>query len=73
MNDADLLDEFCDALWLEDGLSRNTLEGYRRDLNKFADWLLKQRSVTLLEATHADMQGFLAYLYTQRPWPTISR
>jgi len=27
-----LLDEFCDALWLEDGLSKNTLESYRRDL-----------------------------------------
>ena len=39
MSDADLLDEFGDALWLEDGLSRNTLESYRRDLNKFAEWL----------------------------------
>ena len=26
------IDEFCDALWLEDGLSRNTLDSYRRDL-----------------------------------------
>ncbi len=29
---ARLIDEFCDALWLEDGLARNTLESYRRDL-----------------------------------------
>lgn len=64
MNDTDLLDEFCDALWLEDGLSRNTLESYRRDLNKFADWLQQQRGVTLLETTHADIQGFLAHLFT---------
>lgn len=62
MNDADLLDEFCDALWLEDGLSRNTLESYRRDLNKFAEWLQKQRGIALLATTHADIQGFLAYL-----------
>ena len=26
------IDEFCDTLWLEDGLSKNTLEAYRRDL-----------------------------------------
>jgi integrase/recombinase XerD len=62
MSDAELLDEFSDALWLEDGLSRNTLESYRRDLNKFAGWLEKQRGCGLLGATHADIQGFLAHL-----------
>jgi len=58
----ELLDEFCDSLWLEDGLSRNTLESYRRDLNKFSGWLERQRKVSVLEATHADIQGFLAHL-----------
>jgi integrase/recombinase XerD len=66
MNNADLLDEFCDALWLEDGLSRNTLESYRRDLSKFAAWLQLQRSVQILDTTHADIQGFLAHLFTQQ-------
>jgi integrase/recombinase XerD len=65
MSDADLLDEFSDALWLEDGLSRNTLESYRRDLNKFAEWLEKQRGCGLADTNHADIQGFLAYLYKQ--------
>jgi integrase/recombinase XerD len=63
---ADLLDEFSDSLWLEDGLSRNTLESYRRDLNKFATWLEQQRGVPILETTHADIQGFLAHLFTQQ-------
>ncbi|TAJ79149.1 MAG: site-specific tyrosine recombinase XerD [Gallionellaceae bacterium] len=62
MNDAELLDGFCDALWLEDGLSRNTLESYRRDLNKFAGWLKARHGTTLLATTHGDIQGFLAYL-----------
>ncbi|HLP98326.1 MAG TPA: site-specific tyrosine recombinase XerD [Sideroxyarcus sp.] len=62
MNDAELLDEFSDALWLEDGLSRNTLDSYRRDLNKFAQWLQAQHGGGLLAATHADIQGFLAHL-----------
>jgi integrase/recombinase XerD len=62
MNDAELLDEFCDNLWLEDGLSRNTLDSYRRDLNKFSVWLKKQRDASLLQTTHGDIQGFLAQL-----------
>lgn len=66
MSNADLLDEFSDALWLEDGLSRNTLESYRRDLNKFADWLAKRRGYGLQAATHADIQDFLAFLYRQK-------
>ena len=61
MNNTDLLDEFCDSLWLEDGLSTNTLESYRRDLNKFSSWLEQQRGVNLLETSYADIQGFLAY------------
>ncbi len=66
MNNTDLLDEFSDSLWLEDGLSRNTLESYRRDLNKFAAWLEQQRNVPILETTHADIQGFLAHLFDQK-------
>ena len=66
MNNTDILDEFCDSLWLEDGLSRNTLESYRRDLHKFSTWLEKQRGASLLHATHADIQGFLAHLVSEQ-------
>ena len=66
MNNADLLDEFCDNLWLEDGLSRNTLESYRRDLSLFAIWLEKQRGAEILQTSHADIQGFLAHLVTEK-------
>ena len=62
MNNAELLDEFSDALWLEDGLSRNTLDSYRRDLNKFADWLEAKRGAALLQTTRADIQGYLGHL-----------
>ena len=33
------IDRFCDALWLEDGLSKNTLSAYRQDLTDLAAWL----------------------------------
>ena len=57
--DAALLDEFCDALWLEEGLSKNTLVSYRRDLSKVAAWLMR-RELSLFTATHADLLAFLA-------------
>ena len=63
MNDAELLDEFCDTLWLEDGLSRNTLDSYRRDLVKFSRWQ-QARGKGLLQTSHADIQAYLAELYS---------
>lgn len=37
-----VIDTFIDALWLEEGLSRNTLAAYRRDLTLFSHWLASQ-------------------------------
>jgi integrase/recombinase XerD len=36
------IDAFIDALWLEEGLSRNTLAAYRRDISMLAEWLAQQ-------------------------------
>ncbi len=58
---SDLIDEFCDALWLEDGLAKNTLEAYRRDLNQLTAWLEKQHGKPLAAASHADLLGYLAH------------
>jgi integrase/recombinase XerD len=53
------LDAFCDALWLEDGLSPRSLESYRRDLSQLRDWLA--RTGGLLPSAHAgEIQQFLA-------------
>ena len=41
--DFPLIDAFCDALWLEHGLSKNSLDAYRRDLRLFARWLQLKR------------------------------
>ena len=45
------IDQFIDALWLEDGLSRNTLAAYRRDLALYAQWLGEQAPPLALDAT----------------------
>ena len=36
------IDQFIDALWLEEGLSKNSLSAYRRDLSLLAGWLAQQ-------------------------------
>ena len=51
------IDSFTDALWLEDGLSKNTLSSYRRDLEQLAIFLKK---VPIEEAREEDLSGFLA-------------
>jgi len=56
-----ILDAFCDALWLEDGLARNTLESYRRDIGQFGTWLVERRGHALLGAGKADVLEYLAY------------
>ena len=59
LNDAEtqLVDAFCDALWLEDGLAKNTLSSYRRDLEQLAFFLKK---TPLEEAGEEDLVAFLA-------------
>ena len=60
------LSAFIDSLWLEEGLSRNTLEAYRRDLVLFAQWL-SPRGTALPEATEADLNAYFA----ARHWALI--
>jgi integrase/recombinase XerD len=53
------IDEFIDALWLEDGLSKNTLAAYRRDLAVFTQWLATERGTTLAAAGEGDLQAYM--------------
>jgi len=52
-----LLDAFCDALWLEDGLARNTIASYRTDLEQLAKYM---QGRSLLSVEEKDLFGFLA-------------
>ncbi len=60
MNSSDELDRFCDALWLEDGLSPRTLESYRRDLTQLFAWL-EQQNLQPHQAATQQIQAFLAH------------
>ena len=54
-----LIDQFADSLWLSDGLSRNTIESYGRDIAQLADWLRKQDVGSLLTVEPPQLQTFL--------------
>ncbi len=53
------IDAFIDALWLEDGLSANTLAAYRRDLTMYAAWLGKH-SGALRSTSELDLQRYFS-------------
>jgi len=55
--DSELVDAFCDSLWLEDGLAGNTLESYRRDIGQLAAFLDGRG---LASAQEADLAAFFA-------------
>ena len=57
------IDAFIDALWLEDGLSANTLAAYRRDLSLYAHWLGSeaQQQRPLDASGEADIQAYFAF------------
>jgi len=52
-------EQFLDAVWLESGLSGNTLNAYRTDLAAFEAWLGK-KSLALEAASRAEVLGYLA-------------
>ena len=60
------IDAFTDALWLEDGLSRNTLDAYRRDLQLYAAWLQAEHGLALAETQEHHLNGYMAARATHR-------
>lgn len=53
-----LIDEFCDMLWLEHGLAKNTLASYRSDLALFAQWA-NEKHTELPAITEVDLAAYL--------------
>ena len=54
------IDRFVDAVWLEDGLSANTLAAYRRDLKAFAEWLSQSSAISLNAVQELHLQAYFA-------------
>lgn len=54
------IDRFVDAVWLEDGLSANTLAAYRRDLSALAEWLQTSSGTPLDSVQESHLQAYFA-------------
>jgi integrase/recombinase XerD len=60
MEDLREIELFCDMLWLEDGLARNTLASYRADLVSLARWLADSGRPVLVDVEEVDLAAYLA-------------
>ncbi len=67
------IDQFCDTLWLEDGLAKNSLEAYRRDLRLFAEWLQTTTQKHLLEVSEADIFSYVAEKHAESKATSANR
>jgi integrase/recombinase XerD len=57
---SDAIDAFIDAIWLEEGLSKNTLAAYRRDLSLYGRWLQAQQGKTIVATEESDLNAYFA-------------
>ena len=66
------IERYIDAMWMEKGLSNNTLSSYRRDLRQFNEWLLKRDGSTITQATRSTLQAYLGARLQQGQSPRSS-
>ncbi|MFL3651536.1 MAG: site-specific tyrosine recombinase XerD [Pseudoalteromonas sp.] len=57
-SNSDFLETFLDSLYLEQGVSENTLSAYRSDLDKFCQFL---KGENLMTVTSLDVESYLAH------------
>ncbi|MGP1628689.1 MAG: site-specific tyrosine recombinase XerD [Giesbergeria sp.] len=67
-----IVQTFVDALWLEEGLSRNTLDAYRRDLTLLGEWL-DHAGKDVLQANEGDLNAYFAHRHSQTRATTANR
>ena len=73
-SDLGLIDEFCDTLWLEQGLAKNSLDAYRRDMRLFSTWLESKRPGRgLLGVAPEDLAGYFAERHPDTKPSTANR
>ena len=68
----DSISAFIDAIWLEEGLSKNTLSAYGHDLHLYAVWLLERQGV-LIESTALDLNDYFAAKHDTTKATTANR
>jgi integrase/recombinase XerD len=60
-SDTPVIERYLDALWMEKGLSKNTLVSYRRDLTQFSAWLSRTQSRRLFATSDSNLLAYLGW------------
>jgi integrase/recombinase XerD len=72
-SDAAEIDRFCDGLWLEDGLSKNTLSAYRQDLHDLAIWLRSHAGIAVADASREQISRYFSERFSAIRTSTANR
>jgi len=64
-----MLEQFIDALWMERGLSKNTLAAYRADISGLANWVQQACNRDLVSVQRQDILDYFAYRVEQGAQP----
>ena len=67
------IDRFLDAVWIEDGLSANTLAAYRRDLSLYADWLAHDEGKALDATRETNLLAYITARHAASKATTANR
>ncbi len=68
-----LIQRFVDALWIEDGLARLTLEAYKRDLTLYAHWLADRSGRAVASSSESDLLAYIAHRHAGSRATTANR
>ena len=66
------IERYIDAMWMEKGLSDNSLSSYRRDLRQFHEWLAKNKDSSIIRADKSSLQAYLGARLQQGQSPRSS-
>ena len=58
-----LIESFLDSLYIEKGLSQNTVQSYKNDISSFAAWVEKSPDIPLAKTTKSNINQYIAHLF----------
>ena len=58
-----LIESFLDSLYIEKGLSQNTVQSYKNDISSFAAWVEKYPDIPIAKTTKSNINQYIAHLF----------
>ena len=58
-----LIESFLDSLYIEKGLSKNTVQSYRNDITSLTHWSIKSVDTSLKKLKRSHIEKYISYLF----------